>query len=223
MKAALLGTDHYQHDTNPQTILREAGINYLQRMAGYIPNTMPVNPITLPPANGFSQYTTDTIMSNLSGQTVTNCNQRVPLLLLAWLLVGSDNEFRVSSYAAQANIVRDVAFMLLRCAMGEHLILSTYYHVISGHLLRIEQESASNTWHIWADETIAWIFEALGNKNHAVKAVESVVWSATRFAIIHANMLIQKQVQEWCHIDDEDAMLIIQWLLLDALNSENET
>src|SRR5688572_28428522 len=197
MKAALLGTDHYQHDANPQTILREAGINYLQRMAGYIPNTMPVNPITLPPANAFEQSTTDSIMSSLCGQTVTNCNQRVPLLMLAWLLVGSDNEFRVSAYAAQASFVRDLTFMLLRCAIGEHLILSTYYHSITGHLRRIEPEAAGNIWHVWADETMAWILEALGNKTNAVKAVESVVWSATRFALLPANTLIQKQARDW--------------------------
>jgi hypothetical protein len=223
MKAALLGTDHYQHEANPQTILRDTGIKYLRHMAGYIPKTMPVTPITLPHPIIFEQFTTNCIMTSLCGQTVTNCNPRAPLLMMAWLLVGSDNEFRVSAYATQVSFVRDVTFMLLRYALGERLILSTYYHAIMGNLRGSKPVDEGDIWNIWADETLAWVFEALDSKSHhAVKAVEALVWSVTRFALLDATALIQKQARDWCHLNDEDALLIIQWLFLDALNIEDK-
>lgn len=216
MKAAIIGTQN--HNADPQIVLHDAGVTALQHMAGYIAPKMPVDSVKMPPVTIHDPVTADAIMTSLCGQKAHDCNRRAPYLMLAWLLVGSDNAFRVIDYAAHDSLLRPVTFILLRYALGSDLPLMQLQPTIDKSWL-IKEQREGDIWAIWADETIAWMLWAIRCKHSSVeKAVEAAVWSATRLAIIHANILIQKQAKEWCHIDDEEAWLVIQFLLLDTLS-----
>jgi hypothetical protein len=222
MKAAILGTAQVGKLGEETTILHNAGLTTLQQMAGYVAQTMPVKPLILPPVTAHDQQTADAIMSGLCRRAVHNCNLRVPYLMLAWLLVGSDNEFRVAGYAAKDSYLRLVTLRLLRFAVGEHFTAAQLQPIVDRAWL-IKENREEDIWLNWADETIAWIIWAIHSTGEeAVKAVEAAIWSATHFAMIHAPVLIEKQAKDWCYIEDDDAWLIIQWLLLDVLNAGGE-
>jgi hypothetical protein len=217
MKAAIRGTDHCRDKIDPRAVLHEAAILSLQRMAGYIAPKMPIEPLDLPPVIAHDQRTTDDFMGSLCGKAVQNCNRRTPYLLFAWLLVGVDNKFRVLDYAAQDSLLRPVARIALRCALGEQFNVKDLQPIIDQSWL-IKEDREGDIWPIWADETISWVIWAIrSNGEQAVKAVEAAVWSATRIATIEANALIQKQAQKWCNMNDEEVWGIVQTLLLEVL------
>jgi hypothetical protein len=223
MKAAIRGTDHCRDNFNPRTVLHEAAVQGLQYMAGYVPAQMPIQSIDLPPVIAHDQRTSDDFMTSLCGYAVQQCNQRVPYMLLAWLLVGSDNPYRVKDYAAYDSLLRPVTQIALRCALGEQFTVKTLQPIIDQSWL-IKEDREGDVWSIWADETISWVIWAIrSNGEQAVKAVEAAVWSATRIATIQASALIHKYAQTWCNIEDEEIWQIVQQLLLEVLrNGENE-
>ena len=218
MKAAILGTT----PSEAQQLLQDVGIRALRRMAGYQPQTMPFEIPKLPSISKPNQSTADKVMAILcgSGAGVRNCNPRVPYLMLAWLLVGADNEYRVSDYAAPYSFLQPVLALLLRCAMGERFtaeVFDTYIFTSFASNIGHSRED----WAYYADETISWIVEAMkelnGTGHRATESVRAVLWSATRFSVLHASLVIQQQARAWCYLDDEEAWLVIQSLLLDAL------
>jgi hypothetical protein len=224
MKSAILGTRHLKQPVEPKLLLQDTGIKVLQRMAGYQPAAMPVDIPKLPPVAKPIQPIADTIMAIFcgGGTGIRNCNPRAPYLMLAWILVGADNPYRVMNYAARDSFLRPVLAVLLRCAMGERFTDEELQTFVSTSLT-VTVERTDEDWLQYADETIAWVVEAMkelnsvGNK--ATSAVRAVIWSTTRFSVIHASLLIQQQARAWCYLDDEEAWLAIQSLLLDALTN----
>ena len=67
MKTAVIGTTRATVEGNESTLLREAGITYLQRLSGYVPPVLPHDmPLNLSVADEFVGYA-DEIMSNYYG------------------------------------------------------------------------------------------------------------------------------------------------------------
>jgi hypothetical protein len=153
MKAAFLGTDHYQHDTNPQTILREAGVQCMQRMAGYIPARLPDAMPFLPPVHQtFMPFVPHLIRELAHNKTRLDGNPRMPYLTLAWLLIGQDYPYHVLQFAEDKALIVQVAGLLLGIALGDcpdkartsaiHTAAQTYMEIDNKHFhsLRPKQQ-----------------------------------------------------------------------------------
>lgn len=92
MKAAILDTEDY-HAT-----MREIVDSSLRRRMYYVPQRMESDK---PLLSVYPSYLdeVDVIMNDLSNDDwLTNCNPRSPYLLLVWLLIGSDNKYRICQY-----------------------------------------------------------------------------------------------------------------------------
>src|SRR5688572_31978742 len=92
LKAAVLGTANY-HAT-----MREIVDGSLRRRVNFVPQRMASDkPLLSVYPNYLDEV--DVIMNDLSNDDwLTNCNPRSPYLLLVWLLIGSDNNYRVCQY-----------------------------------------------------------------------------------------------------------------------------
>lgn len=114
MKAAIIGTTEYHK------AMRQITANTLQRVAGFIAPTMPVREIQIESVHESYLERVDAVMQALADDSdLVNCNPRSPYLMLAWLLVGSDNPYRSCQYVDDTRIHRQVAIIHIRIALGD--------------------------------------------------------------------------------------------------------
>lgn len=112
MKAAILGTDDY-HAT-----MQQIAQNALLRR--YILQTSEVA-LELPAVDKrFAKHTDTFVQSILRDKSFINCNPRSPYLFLAWLLIGSDNQYRTHPLVDNIKIQLMVAILQLRIALGDN-------------------------------------------------------------------------------------------------------
>ena len=113
-QASIEGTTEYH------PIMRQIVTNSLQRMAGYIAPTMSIPEIQITPVHENYLEQVDAMMQALANDdSLVNCNPRAPYLLLAWLLVGSDNPYRNCQYVNDTRIHKQVAIIHIRIASGD--------------------------------------------------------------------------------------------------------
>jgi hypothetical protein len=119
MKAAVLGTIDYH------TTMQQAAKNALQRQAGYIPQVCnSAIEIELPCVHETFTKHADGITQSLAYmENARDCNPRSLYLYLAWLLIGSDNPFRLNRYLENDAFHQRIAFQYFGIALG--LVLPT--------------------------------------------------------------------------------------------------
>jgi hypothetical protein len=121
MRTAVIGTANSNCVGTEKTILQDAGIRGMQRLAGMIPQQMPFDAPTMPPLEDNFGLCSKTIMASLGGfqlAELKHMDTRMPYLLLAWLLAGADNPYRLSQTNAEATIVQHMACLMLATACG---------------------------------------------------------------------------------------------------------
>src|SRR5688572_12972204 len=116
LKAAVLGTADYH------TTMRQVADDGLRRRVNYVPQRMALENPVLPVHPGYLE-SVDPIMQVLIGDDqISHCNQSSPYLVLAWLLLGSDNEYRICQYVDDVRILKQVAITHIRIALGNMLL-----------------------------------------------------------------------------------------------------
>jgi hypothetical protein len=113
-KAAIIeGTTEYHQ------LMRQIVTNSLQSMAGYIAPTMAASEIQTTTVHENYLERVDPMMQALADdESLMNCNPRAPYLMLAWLLVGSDNRYRSCQYVEDMRHHKQVAIIHIRIASG---------------------------------------------------------------------------------------------------------
>lgn len=100
--------------------MRQIATTGLQRMAGYIAPVMTVTDSVIASVHENYLERVDPIMQALADdESLVNCNPRAPYLMLAWLLVGSDNPYRSCKYVDNTTIHKQVAIIHIRIALGD--------------------------------------------------------------------------------------------------------
>jgi len=221
MKAALLGTQHYRVTQTEREILLAAGAAGFRRMAGYTPPQMPVKIPTLSPvANSFAAYA-DAMMTELCGEAVPGCIPRVPYLVLAWLLIGSDNEYRVFQYTIEPLIFSQVARQLLWIALGYELSLTD--KATLGDIITID----SNVPYDMSVASMAILRSVamylVGVYNDFPMAFRYVLYIVEKMMGVLVKESLQLQAMLWRDIDDDMAWAIARSLMLDILSAPIES
>jgi hypothetical protein len=191
LKSAILGTQHTGDDA--RDILRQAGIRGFQRLAGYIAPVMPVlDDYEIAPVHENYLALVDPMIQELAdNKNLVNCNPRAPYLLLAWLVVGSDNPYRSCQYASDTRIHNQVAIYHIRIALGD---------IIKGQVSSVSS-IVNFTAAAWADKTASWV-----DRTNARAAAKATIWTA-----------IKNQAALFGQIDDSRALCIARQLTLDIL------
>jgi hypothetical protein len=218
LKAAILGTSDY-HAT-----MREIVDTSLRHRINYVPQRMSVDSnCILPPVHPNYLYEIDLKIQEFGDEWITNCNPRSPYLLMAWLLIGSDNKYRACQYVDEMNITKHVAIIHIRIALGDMPLSGDLSNAvrISGDMgLKTEKNVIWTAWRaIWAAARAAEDYTHIG----AVGSVARETDAAARISGLAENQdvawdTICNKSREWAHITDEEALQIAHQLTLDILS-----
>ena len=219
IKNAVIGTEAY-HET-----MRQIATDGLQRMAGYKVQSLDSLCCYIPPVDSDYLDRVDTIMQTLADDvSLTDCNPRSPFLMLAWLLIGSDNPYASCQYVYDAKLHTRIAIILIRIALGDTPVQS-YIQAIKIATVKAAGKAAV-TWGAraswmasWAARAAArvWIVETAAG---IVETIADAVSEATVDAEAKDSALITiaSRAKQWSHITDTHVMQIVQQLLFDILN-----
>jgi hypothetical protein len=147
LKAAVLGTADYH------TTMRQIVDDSLRRLVNYVPSHMNVDNSynSLPPVHADYLPQVDLIMQKLAGDNeLLDCNPRSPYLMLAWLLIGSDNEYRICQYIDDMCIAKQAAIIHIRIALGGTPVLRDIQDAFKVARQRSEDASSVSWSAIWA-------------------------------------------------------------------------
>jgi hypothetical protein len=214
MKAAILGTGH-RRAIDERTLLQQAGVQALQRMAGYIPPTLAANTPLHMPVNEKFALCSDAMLGELRGRDVTYGNPRVPYIALVWMFISADNPFRTSQYVQDINVIIQACHLLLSIAIG-YVPDDNEFEVI----LRAAGSARSKAKNLDGKPAIvaAIATQRVARAVMAAKCAKagwvSTAAKAASAAVIPAT---RQRVQEWCYISDDEAGCLIQALMLDWL------
>jgi hypothetical protein len=214
---AVLGTDDY-HAT-----MRVIARNALQQQAGYVAPTMDTVTDGIMPVEAEYLERVDPIMQTLADdETLTGCNPRVPYLMFAWILVGSDNPYR--KYVEDTSIIERIAITHLRIALG-NAPCDSVIDALRDEIWAVGQVAA------WAvgqpslrDAVRATLRDAAWAVGHA--AVRASLRDAVRVAI-KASLrdalrdAVRSKALSLAHITDAQALNIARQLILDILKARN--
>jgi hypothetical protein len=231
LKAAILGTDNY-HAT-----MRQTADSSLRRALSYTPPRLNVDSLhnSFPLVHAACSQETDKMMQQLgSDSRFTNCNKCSPYLILAWLLIGSDNEYRTCQYLDDLRLPKQIAIIHVRLALG-NVNVKGEKEVVT-QVARASRIALDN-WrpkdrHItrvallatWAAARTAQAIVATirsvnipGAAGGAAKAAED---AASMSGVVEgvARTAISTKAREWAHISDEEALRIARQLTLDILS-----
>lgn len=217
LKAAILGTEDY-HVT-----MREITDSSLHRIVNYVPQRMkPDNPVLSVHPDYLERV--NEMMTGFSSYTrITNSNPRSPYLVLAWLLVGSDNEHRICQYVDEVRTLKQVAIILIRIALGDTPLFQEI-NTVAETARTTEPES----WLARNANFTVWFALVIVAETRGATLVAALVKSATEVAKDAANKdklvaqatrsAISTKAHQWAHIRDEEALQIIRQLTLDVLS-----
>ena len=227
MKDAVLGTNHNADDA--RAILRQAGMHSFQRLAGYIPQVMPLDTPMLPPVCHPFEQGTDAMMLHFCNQRMKGCNPRVPYLLFIWLLVGSDNKYRLQQYMKDKDILRQLAMLLIAITCGStphtnsvqqvsELLRRAWFNL---HQMSFQRRKADSAFY-----SVESALSMVGIFNYVIKApavlsalTDTVMTRLNKIYDDKARRELQQRAIAWCCMDDGVAWRIIQALMLDILTA----
>jgi hypothetical protein len=119
LRIALKGTIATGCTGDEQAILRNVGFVAMQRMGGYIAPAMPVTDVKLqPPEPRISYVSNYMMMAFCDDFFVPPVDAGVPFMLIAWIYIGTDNEFRLVESIRDKVLIRHIVFMLLSIVCG---------------------------------------------------------------------------------------------------------
>jgi hypothetical protein len=198
---AVLGTEDY-HAT-----MRVIARNALQQQAGYVAPTMDTVTDGIMPVEAEYLERVDPIMQTLADdETLTGCNPRVPYLMFAWILVGSDNPYR--KYVEDTSIIGRIAIIHLRIALGDappdsaiDALRDEIWAVFQASLRAAVRDAVRA-----AVRDAAW---AVGQA-----AIRDAVGAATRDAA-------RSKALSLAHITDAQALCVARGITLDILKASN--
>jgi hypothetical protein len=230
LKAAILGTEDY-HAT-----MRELANSGLRRKLNYAPLQMnpdsphlPVTPVYVEPP--------DLIMQILANDgTIADCNRRSIHLVVAWLLVASDNEYRICQYIDNVWIIKLVAILHIRIALGDMPSDSAIDYAVSvtgdnRAATKTAEDVTSGAWSAtWGTAQVAWAVKAGLIYKGRRSAAGAIGYSIESAAFAHATATASTdagdvainatytKAREWAYINDEEALQIARQLTLDILS-----
>ena len=229
MKAAVVGTQ-YSSQTESAAILRQAGIRSFQRMAGYVPPTMPVDSDTfslLPVQDIFVNIADDVLHSLHAKKVIKDSNPRAPYLVLARLLDWLDKKY-LATYRTPYPAMRYARYLLIGIAAG-------YTPIILSRPSSDEITDKRSVWTKYASIATMKIIELVYQQDilsgltpppqfyyvspviRSMNVADSVACALSGWAT-RAN--IQRIALEWAYISDEQALEIIQSMLWTILASD---
>jgi hypothetical protein len=153
----------------------------------------------------------DAILSEICKEQVIDANPRTPYLVLAWHLVGSDNENRLNKEGKLPFLIRLLALMSIYIACGAFPQVRKLQRIANhaNKIFDIQQTTVSRQV-AWVAETLCAI-ATIDNRFD----IEESQWVYS-MAIAEYPAVIEK-ARDWCYIDDVSAGQIIQKLMLDCL------
>jgi hypothetical protein len=226
LKAAILGTEDY-HAT-----MREIVDTSLRRRINYVPQRMSVDSnCILPPVHADYLPQVDLIMQKLADDNeLVNCNPRSAYLMLAWLLMGSDNEYRTCLYVDML-IPKQVAIILIRIALG-NTPLSVELKAVARAVDEAKWASQDTYWFAWNGVwAVARAATSAADRDRITFRVKGIAeFAAAAIAVMESvakndgiadgvvKTTISSKARQWAHISDEEALQIARQLTLDILS-----
>jgi hypothetical protein len=231
-------TSQRDSDSEIAQFLLQRAITKLQYKAAYVPGKLDEPVSTLMPVGDLFAEVAKFKMTRLCDEPIEVCNPRAPYLVLAWLLVGSDNPYRVNQYVANDDrIMCSVAYRLLMIACG---IIRTPMELSATVVGWAARNAAGRTgssegraaweatrdaaWAVGTDARIhgaIWgVARAAGNRIYQLNRKTKTRWQAMQDRdVLHdiVRTAIRRHARAWCHIDDDKAGCIIQSLAADCL------
>jgi hypothetical protein len=230
VKAALLGTTDY-HAT-----MRELARDALLRK--YILQ-MTENALELPPVDKrFTQHTDTFIQSILRNNSFINCNPRSLYLFLAWLLSGSDNQYRTYPFADNIKLQLMVAILQLRIALGDNTVddmlnsvmiqtenepMQTPYKIVEVAYSALLESDIEFAAYFAVKSTVSYAADVQKNSNSGYpygfsNDSSSEIKTLNRFRGLIWNY-VTLRLKEWAYISDDEALQIARQLLFDILDA----
>jgi hypothetical protein len=216
MKAAILGTQSMP-EQDERALLRSVGIAALQQMAGYVPAQIPPQTLRLFPVEAPYRDCALRLMVQLCDQPIEDCNPRVPYLFLAWLLVGSDNDYRATQYVMNDQIVRRIAAAFISMACGEAPTLEKLEQIRKA-TVGISSSATIKAARLAVDIAAGQKVEADRiTATVAVTAANRIFHSQTHLSR-HPHVIIeglQQRAAAWCTISDNEIIDILYSMVWD--------
>jgi hypothetical protein len=215
-------------------------------MVDYVPLRMNPNSqrSLLPPVHADYLERVDLIMQDLGeDEGLANCNPRSPYLLLAWLLVGWDNEYRTCQYLDEMRITKQVVSIHIRIALGDTPLHDGIWDIVGVvRDIRANRTARDVTWIAWSatwsvaraalttwagnwsissaalTRQTSWV--AGGTAGAAKAAAKAAEDAAMTFGVVDdaARVAISTKARQWAHISDEEALQIARQLTLDIFS-----
>ena len=98
--------------------LRHQGVMAFQRSGGFIAPNMPIHPHPIYPVEAPFTDNADELLFNLTQHRITNCNPRLPYLLMTWIAATSLNPYRVIKHHPNQPVGLSIARMMAWVACG---------------------------------------------------------------------------------------------------------
>jgi hypothetical protein len=161
-------------------------------------------------------------MTEIWGQVVQGCNPRVPYLLLAWLLVGSDNRFRINRNVDDDTLIRYISHFFVEIAMGA---------VVDKETLAELSDMAWDTWQgAFETRSVAQSVAGLTRlvayapfvTSGSIRIVLATLKARKMWKVVEISRAIiypetRPYIASWHHIDDKAAIPIARKLMMDCL------
>ena len=171
------------------------------------------------------------MMQELMGdRLLTDCNPRSPYLVLVWMLIGSDNEYRICQYVDARHLLKQVAIIHIRIVLGDVPAYSVKKASEAARNVSHTRVTKDATWTAWC--ATAWVADTAlwAATIHATDLIRGAAHStlfavkdaeeAARMSGVAANSAktaISAKARQWAHISDEEALQIARQLMLDIL------
>lgn len=249
MKTIIRGTLATNEIGSEPALLYQAGVSYMQRLAGYVPAKMSieVHSTAYPPLSRQDALAADTMLSRLCDCEIAGANPRVPYLIAIWMLMGSTNPFQIYQRSNEKELIVQVASLLLRIACGDTVATDERKTVLRNVTLA---KLATITPYMWklrsrygdnnaenrisahhADVLATALLRVVGIVRTYEATAEWLAWTMGdvlhELAQISGNSVskfIQAKAQSWCYINDAEIGLITRDIVFDmAVRQESPT
>jgi hypothetical protein len=217
--------------------LRHRGIQHLQQKAGFIAPRMSADePIFFDVAEPYASVA-PTVLHRLCSMQPPATSPRIPYLLLAWMLFGSDNPFRVLDHIPEVTLTRWVGFHLLTIACGLRLTASEFRHVLSAAAALAQQPKSGQYWMTSELEDARKIVLAAseiasGTTRYGFGAHANIAKVRFEYLAIHTRLAQQRgditypindRIYRWSKLDDAALFALAMRLMRDLLLPPNRS
>jgi hypothetical protein len=188
------------------------------------------SPITTVWEIGLKLNRTLATLHSPSDNLFDNCNPRSPYLVLAWLLISSDNKYRICQYSDNIPLLKQVAIMHIRIALGDNPPVSEMTDTLMVAFDRAnvpQRNTLTLYWLVWTATVCAAMIatkihelshNAVANDARAVAEYAINANASVGLSRVAARIAISTKARQWAHISDEEALQIARQLTFDILS-----